>query len=144
MTAVQLADTAAGLQWIVRRDDGPRHLGASLGTLLGAGRAALTAAVEAATLPVADITGLRTPLDLQEVWASGVTYERSRDARVGETTVPDVYTRVYDAERPELFLKCAPNRIPRLGESLRIRRDSVATIPEPELALVCDSQGAGV
>jgi 2-dehydro-3-deoxy-D-arabinonate dehydratase len=76
------------------------------------------------------------PIDRQEVWASGVTYERSRDARVEEAAVSDPYELVYTASRPELFLKATPGRVPPPGAPLRIRRDSSWDVPEPELALL--------
>lgn len=79
---------------------------------------------------------LKAPLASQEVWAAGVTYLRSREARVGETHTPDVYDRVYSAERPELFLKATPSRVVGAGEAVAIRSDSTWDVPEPELVLV--------
>ena len=75
------------------------------------------------------------------MWASGVTYERSRQARVEEAVVKSVYDLVFDAERPELFLKAAPGRVPPPGAPLRIRADSTWDVPEPELALVLTGAG---
>jgi 2-dehydro-3-deoxy-D-arabinonate dehydratase len=72
----------------------------------------------------------------QEIWASGVTYLRSRDARMAESATADVYDRVYDAERPELFLKTLGWRAMGHNQSVRIRRDSTWDVPEPELVLV--------
>lgn len=72
----------------------------------------------------------------QEVWASGVTYLRSRDARTAESEVKDIYERVYEAERPELFLKATGRRAVGHGMPIRIRRDSRWNVPEPELTLV--------
>jgi 2-dehydro-3-deoxy-D-arabinonate dehydratase len=83
---------------------------------------------------------LLAPVDQQEVWASGVTYRRSATARVEESSVGDVYEMVYDAERPELFLKATPARVPVPGAPLRIRADSTWDVPEPELALVLDAR----
>jgi 2-dehydro-3-deoxy-D-arabinonate dehydratase len=85
-------------------------------------------------------TELLAPVDEQEVWASGVTYRRSATARVEESSVGDVYEMVYEAQRPELFLKAPANRVPRPGAALRIRADSGWDVPEPELALVLDAQ----
>jgi 2-dehydro-3-deoxy-D-arabinonate dehydratase len=79
------------------------------------------------------------PLDRQEVWASGVTYERSRTARMAESMISDPYALVYEARRPELFLKAPPGRVPPPGASLRIRSDSSWDVPEPELALVVNA-----
>jgi 2-dehydro-3-deoxy-D-arabinonate dehydratase len=83
---------------------------------------------------------LKAPLASQEVWAAGVTYLRSREARVGETHTPDIYDRVYEAERPELFLKATPSRTVGPGEAVGIRGDSAWDVPEPELVLVLNSQ----
>jgi 2-dehydro-3-deoxy-D-arabinonate dehydratase len=71
-----------------------------------------------------------------EVWASGVTYKRSREARTQESTVKDVYERVYTASRPELFFKSPGHRVVGSGMQIRIRRDSQWNVPEPELTLV--------
>jgi 2-dehydro-3-deoxy-D-arabinonate dehydratase len=76
-----------------------------------------------------------------EVWAAGVTYLRSRVAREAESTVKDVYARVYDAERPELFFKAAGWRVAGHDAPIRIRRDSRWNVPEPELTLVVSSGG---
>jgi 2-dehydro-3-deoxy-D-arabinonate dehydratase len=81
---------------------------------------------------------LLIPVEPPEVWAAGVTYERSRDARVGESeAAKDVYTRVYEAERPELFLKdAAGRRTVGPGRPIGVRSDASWSVPEPELALV--------
>jgi 2-dehydro-3-deoxy-D-arabinonate dehydratase len=79
---------------------------------------------------------LLAPIQGQEVWAAGVTYLRSREARVEEATEKSVYERVYDAERPEIFMKSAASRTVGPGESMRLRHDSTWDVPEPELALV--------
>jgi 2-dehydro-3-deoxy-D-arabinonate dehydratase len=77
------------------------------------------------------------PLDEQEVWGAGVTYERSKVARQEESLRGgSFYDQVYQAERPELFLKATPSRVVGPGEPIRVRRDSRWTVPEPELALV--------
>jgi 2-dehydro-3-deoxy-D-arabinonate dehydratase len=81
------------------------------------------------------------PIESQEVWAAGVTYRRSRDARIDEATIPDHYDRVYEADRPELFLKATPGRVRGPGEAIGIRADSTWDVPEPELGLVADSGG---
>jgi 2-dehydro-3-deoxy-D-arabinonate dehydratase len=75
------------------------------------------------------------------VWASGVTYLRSREARKSESSVADVYERVYEAERPELFLKSIGWRVAGSGERVRIRKDSKWNVPEPELVLVINHGG---
>ena len=82
-----------------------------------------------------DVT-LMAPIDNQEVWAAGVTYRRSRDARMEESTQQDVYDRVYEAERPELFFKATARRVVGPGGTVTIRSDSSWDVPEPELAVV--------
>ncbi len=92
-----------------------------------------------ACLPTADPSAgdLLPPLEpMHEVWASGVTYLRSREARQAESEVGDVYARVYNAERPELFLKAIGWRVVGHGAPIRIRDDSQWNVPEPELTLV--------
>ncbi|MGL6278668.1 MAG: fumarylacetoacetate hydrolase family protein, partial [Gaiella sp.] len=82
------------------------------------------------------------PLDPPEVWCSGVTYERSRDARMEESAVQDVYALVYDAVRPELFLKdAACRRTVGPGDPIGIREDSTWNVPEPEIGLVLGGRG---
>jgi 2-dehydro-3-deoxy-D-arabinonate dehydratase len=77
-----------------------------------------------------------------EVWAAGVTYERSMDARIEETTASqDVYARVYDAERPELFFKAPAWRAVTGGEPIGVRPDAAVTVPEPELAMLVTTHG---
>jgi 2-dehydro-3-deoxy-D-arabinonate dehydratase len=80
---------------------------------------------------------LLPPLDEQEVWAAGVTYKRSREARERESAgAARFYDLVYNAERPELFFKATPRRVVGPGAVVRIRADSRWNVPEPELALV--------
>jgi 2-dehydro-3-deoxy-D-arabinonate dehydratase len=82
---------------------------------------------------------LLAPIGSQEIWAAGVTYYRSRDARIAEsreTGGSNFYDRVYEAERPELFLKATPGRVAAPGGAIRLRRDSHWIVPEPELTLV--------
>ena len=74
-----------------------------------------------------------------EVWAAGVTYRRSEEARVEESGTPDIYTKVYSAERPELFFKATPRRVAGPEEAVVVRADSTWDVPEPELALVINA-----
>ena len=84
---------------------------------------------------------LLPPLDRQEVWAAGVTYRRSRRARMEESeTAASCYDLVYASPRPEIFFKATPNRVAGPGKPLRIRQDSEWTVPEPELTLVLNSR----
>ena len=76
-----------------------------------------------------------------EVWAAGVTYKRSSDARQEESVVADVYSRVYEAVRPELFFKAAAWRVVGATEPVGVRPDSEINVPEPELALVINAAG---
>ena len=76
-----------------------------------------------------------------EVWACGVTYLRSREAREAESTASDVYARVYDAARPELFFKAVGSRVIGHGGEIRVRDDSRWNVPEPELTLVVNARG---
>jgi 2-dehydro-3-deoxy-D-arabinonate dehydratase len=77
----------------------------------------------------------------QEVWASGVTYLRSRDARQAESETGDIYARVYVAERPELFMKAIGWRVMGPEDPIRVRPDSTWNVPEPELTLVINARG---
>ncbi|MCC6627881.1 MAG: fumarylacetoacetate hydrolase family protein [Chloroflexi bacterium] len=79
---------------------------------------------------------LLAPVDQQEVWACGVTYERSRDARMEEAREKSIYDRVYEAERPEIFFKATGPKVVAPNAPVRIRRDSTWDVPEPEAALV--------
>jgi 2-dehydro-3-deoxy-D-arabinonate dehydratase len=96
------------------------------------------------TLPrysMADVI-LRPPLERQEVWAAGVTYLRSKTARMEESDFSaTAYDRVYDAERPEIFFKALAEKVVPAGEAVGIRRDATWSVPEPELALVINSRG---
>jgi 2-dehydro-3-deoxy-D-arabinonate dehydratase len=78
---------------------------------------------------------------MHEVWAAGVTYLRSREAREAESSVKDVYARVYEAERPELFFKSVGWRVAGHEMPIRVRDDSRWNVPEPELTLVVNSRG---
>ena len=84
------------------------------------------------------------PLERQEVWAAGVTYERSKSARMEEAKEAgggDFYDRVYDAPRPELFFKATAHRTSGPGQAVRVRADSRWSVPEPELALAVSAAG---
>jgi 2-dehydro-3-deoxy-D-arabinonate dehydratase len=95
-----------------------------------------------AGVKVIDSWTLLPPIDgLTELWAAGVTYQRSQEARMEESVVSDVYSRVYDADRPELFLKSVAWRVVTHDEFAAIRTDSDVDVPEPELALVLNSFG---
>jgi 2-dehydro-3-deoxy-D-arabinonate dehydratase len=142
---------------IVRFDDAGR---ARVGVLDERGVAPIDAVdtlADLLALPLADIRALVTgaasadrlesvsllaPVDGRtEVWAAGVTYERSRAARVEESQQTSVYDAVYAADRPELFLKSVAWRVVTDGQPAGLRRDADNSVPEPELALVLNAHG---
>ena len=94
--------------------------------------------------PLADPTALRPPIGSQEVWAAGVTYYRSRSARMEESKSAgggDFYDRVYSAERPELFFKATASRVVGHLGKVAIRHDASWSVPEPELTLLVSPSG---
>lgn len=92
-------------------------------------------------VPLADVQ-LLAPVEQQEVWAVGVTYLRSKKARMEESDFSaTAYDKVYDAPRPELFFKSMPEKVVGPGEAVGIRRDATWNVPEPELAFVLNSRG---
>src|SRR3569833_2267739 len=105
--------------------------------------ASMSELAEAAGEPVSAAGArLLPPLDgRMEVWAAGVTYLRSEEARREESADEDAYARVYRAERPELFFKSAAWRVVTDGEPIAIRTDSANDVPEPELGLLLTAAG---
>ena len=98
----------------------------------------------AAAKPVQASATFLAPIGSQEVWAAGVTYLRSRDARMEESKDAGggtFYDRVYAAERPEIFFKATPHRVVAPGQPMRLRSDSRWNVPEPELALAINRSG---
>lgn len=109
-------------------------------------RALLRDAMRATTVDSAALieAGILAPVVGQEVWAAGVTYYRSRDARMEESSVAggaDFYAKVYEAARPELFFKANAHRVVGQGGQVRVRADSRWNVPEPELVLAVNSAG---
>lgn len=95
-------------------------------------------------VPVAERPAILCPIGCQEVWACGVTYYRSRTARMEESKDAGggtFYDRVYDAVRPELFMKCTAHRARGPGEPVVIRKDAAWNVPEPELTLAVSAMG---
>ena len=124
----------AALSWdeLLIREDLDSYLGP---TLTNAMQASSFADIEALLLP---------PIGSQEVWASGVTYYRSRNARMEEAKTAgggDFYDRVYSAERPELFFKATPHRVVGHLGKVAIRHDASWSVPEPELVLLASPAG---
>jgi len=115
---------------LIERDDLAAHLQQSI------------AAIEPTGPDV--LQNLRAPIGSQEVWAAGVTYLRSRAARMEEAKAVgggDFYDRVYEAKRPELFFKSTPHRVAGPGAAVAIRDDSSWNVPEPELTLLVTPTG---
>jgi 2-dehydro-3-deoxy-D-arabinonate dehydratase len=102
---------------------------------------ARAASAEAARAPVPSGAPLLAPVEGQPVWAAGVTFRRSREARLEESGGLDAYDKVYEAARPELFFKALPGAARGPGEPVGVRADSDWNVPEPELALVADARG---
>lgn len=91
-----------------------------------------------------DAADLLAPISKQEVWAAGVTYFKSRTARMEESSDAggsDFYDRVYNADRPELFMKATAHRVVGHGQKMRLRSDSSWMVPEPELTLMVNASG---
>jgi len=127
----------------MKKDGGWSRLdGASIDSLLrltlGELRRLLDAKRPATARPEGAVIG--APIESQEVWAAGVTYRRSLEARADEAVSSDPYDRVYVAARPELFFKATASRVRGHGEPIFIRSDSTWDVPEPELAVVCNSR----
>jgi 2-dehydro-3-deoxy-D-arabinonate dehydratase len=131
--------TGTGPRWAA---EGRWLNGLDLTDLLSLRRDQIAARVSEALGDVVSGEPLLAPVNGDhEIWASGVTYLRSRDARRHESSVADVYERVYDADRPELFFKSPGFRVRGPGEAIRVRRDASWTVPEPELVLVINAHG---
>jgi 2-dehydro-3-deoxy-D-arabinonate dehydratase len=130
--SVRLAggDVGSGPRWLLAPTE-------TVASILRRGTTGLAESVGTATGPsVPGGSRILAPVDEQEVWAAGVTYERSRDARMEESAEASVYDRVYEAERPELFFKAAAWRVRGHGDTIGIRADSSWDVPEPELGVV--------
>ena len=129
-------------RWLLTTAGEPRWCapGFSLGDVLAVG--GLSQLDEQPPGPHRDVELLAPVDDDTEVWAAGVTYEVSREARIEESErSADVYAAVYDAQRPELFFKSIGWRVRGSGEAIGIRSDSTWDVPEPELAVVCAAAG---
>ena len=113
------------------------NLAPNIPTLTEAMHLTLAELKSAAANPSDSVTGeLTAPISPEiELWGAGVTYLRSRDARKEESGVPDVYQRVYEADRPELFFKSNAVRARGTNAPVGIRFDSAASVPEPEVAI---------
>ena len=127
--------TTDGSRWAVDSHFLPSSL--DLSTLLGTPREKMFQVLKALSNAEPASGEEEAPIDPhQEVWAAGVTYLRSRNARQAESTVADMYQKVYEAERPEIFSKSVGWRVSGNGGTIRFRKDSRWNVPEPELVLV--------
>jgi 2-dehydro-3-deoxy-D-arabinonate dehydratase len=128
-------------------EEGPTALAtasASIDAALSGSGPTLDDVIAGAAEPIPEGARLLPPVESQEIWAAGVTYLRSRDARIEEALEPSPYDRVYEAERPELFPKAPGWRAVGPGHTIGIRSDSDWDVPEPELVLVLDARLAVV
>jgi 2-dehydro-3-deoxy-D-arabinonate dehydratase len=114
---------------------------ATIDGVLGGEPGALEALLEGPGEPAPEGLAPLAPVGAQPVWAAGVTFLRSRDARLEESSGLDAYDKVYLADRPELFLKALPGTARGPGQPIGVRADSDWDVPEPELAVVADRRG---
>jgi 2-dehydro-3-deoxy-D-arabinonate dehydratase len=135
-------ESGAAQLGVVESGQPGRALRGTLAELLALPAAALRTALEAAVdgLLIDARGSILAPIDGEtEVWAAGVTYKRSEQARVEESTTPDIYSRVYRAERPEIFFKASPRRVAGPDTPIVVRTDSTWDVPEPEVAIVVNA-----
>lgn len=133
-------DGAALFDLTATGDPRAATVGAFLATQIPLAQLASSLAAAATQTAIGNMH-LLAPIDEQEVWAAGVTYERSREARQQESeSAADMYARVYDAERPELFFKADARRVVGPNGAIQARPDARWTVPEPELTLILDQQ----
>ncbi len=152
MNAGVLSAVAPSGQHLIRADEGVLFKregrvtrleeGSSLDVLLGLSLEELREFLERDRQPISPSPAviIEAPIQSQEVWAAGVTYQRSLEARADEAVSSDPYDRVYTAQRPELFFKATAGRVRGPGEAVFIRSDSTWDVPEPELAVICNSR----
>jgi 2-dehydro-3-deoxy-D-arabinonate dehydratase len=134
-------DVEGVARWAVRTEVGDAPLRVGLDDLLQMSLDEARAAVESAAAG-ADLGGtVLPPVDSQEIWGAGVTYEQSRAGRIEESSEAGVYDRVYIARRPEVFFKATAQRAVGDGEPIGVRADSSWNAPEPELGLVLNAAG---
>ncbi len=130
---------------VVTENEGARRVALSLDALFRSADPEGTMRSSLENAPAAQVPAvLSSPLQSQEVWAAGVTYFRSRTARMEESKDAGggtFYDKVYHAERPELFFKSTPSRVAAPGTPVRIRSDSKWNVPEPELTLAVNAHG---
>jgi len=132
-----ILNTASNAYQFAVTENGKHSTVAGIPTLTEAFHLTLAELKDAVAKTTGEVTGeLAAPIAPEiELWGAGVTYLRSRDARKEESGVPDVYQRVYEADRPELFFKSTAVRARGTHAKIGIRYDSAASVPEPEVAL---------
>lgn len=132
--------TPAGFRWAVDGVYLPPEV--NLSVVLSLRSHLLTSTLQGWSTHATAEGSLQAPIEAdQEVWGSGVTYLRSREAREAESKAADVYQRVYEAERPELFFKASGWRVRGDKQPVRLRQDAQWNVPEPELTLVINAYG---
>jgi 2-dehydro-3-deoxy-D-arabinonate dehydratase len=139
-------ESQTGDGWVVEHEGRVHAMEASLDDLLGGGdlQGRIDQALRGPALAGIDEKKLLAPVGSQEVWAAGVTYYRSREARMEESKEAgggSFYDRVYAAERPELFYKAQARKVVGPGGAVAMRSDARWTVPEPELVLAIDARG---
>jgi 2-dehydro-3-deoxy-D-arabinonate dehydratase len=143
VTSLVRLDSAGSPRWAIWREQRLISLELRLDELLRQPLNVIRGGLDAAAGAELDPqeVDLLAPVESQEVWAAGVTYKRSREARMEEAAQKDIYALVYGSERPELFFKSAGWRVVPSGGDAGIRRDSTWDVPEPELAVLCNCHG---
>ena len=138
-------DAAYDLSAVNPRLDGFGDLAAAADVAnLSVDRLASEIASEAPTVRPESLGKAARPVVPEEVWAAGVTYEISEEAREEESGMPEMYLQVYEADRPEVFFKATPSRTVGPGEAIGVREDSSWNVPEPELGIVLyDGEAVG-
>jgi 2-dehydro-3-deoxy-D-arabinonate dehydratase len=142
----RLADAGGLPIWVTGHAGDWYPLRATLSDLCAAGHSAARGLIDQAATgqplhALHEYTLLAPIDDTQEVWAAGVTYERSKTARIEESGAVDLYSAVYSNARPELFFKAIGARAVGTGYNIGIRADASWSVPEPELAVVFDAAG---
>jgi 2-dehydro-3-deoxy-D-arabinonate dehydratase len=141
MTALVRVDHDGRPRWAARRGDELHGLTVGLADLLAMPLDTARAVCERAGELLRGSAAPLPPVDVQEVWAAGVTYHRSREGRREESGHAALYDHVYGSDRPEIFFKSAAARVVGDGQPVGIRADSGWDVPEAELALVVNSAG---
>ena len=141
MNKLMRVRTDAGSQWVYDVDGRTVALTEGLDELLGLDLETMRRRCTAAADEVVVTGAVLAPIESQDVWGAGVTYQRSREGRHAESEHSAIYDKVYTAERPELFFKAAGPWVVAPGGPIAVRHDSEFDAPEPEIALVVNAHG---